>query len=73
MKKELSIDDIYATMKWARECIDSYESEDFDPFAILMGTDSKESKMMCASTAYLDKMERLTEEFRKERKRIAMS
>ena len=73
MEKEFSIDGIYGTMEWAQECIDTYEPEDFDPLAILMGTESKESKMMCASALYLAEIERLTEEFRKERRRIAMS
>jgi hypothetical protein len=67
----MSIDDIIPTMRWAEKCIEEFKAEDFDPFAVLMDTETKEQKMFIECVAYLEGIEKLTEDFRKSRKSIA--
>ena len=62
----------FGTMKWADEYLNTYIHNDFDPYAYLMG-EKRADKLSCACAIYLSKIEEATEEFRKERQRIAMS
>ena len=68
----MSIESITGTMRWAEQCIKEFKAEDFDPLAMLMDTETREQKMMSECAVYLAEIERLTEDFRKARKRIAM-
>lgn len=65
-------DGVVATMKWAEQCIKEFNGDDFDPLAMLMDDETKSQKLASESAVYLAEIERLTEEFRKTRRRIAM-
>lgn len=67
----MDMDSIVATMRWTEKCIEEFKAEDFDPFAVLMNTETKEQKMFRECVAYLEGIEKLTEDFRKSRKSIA--
>ena len=71
-RNEMSIESITGTMRWAEQCIKEFKAEDFDPLAMLMDTETVEQKMASECAVYLAEIERLTEDFRKARIRIAM-
>lgn len=71
-KDEMSIESITATMKWAEQCIKEFKAEDFDPLVMLMDTETVEQKIVSECAVYLAEIERLTDDFRKARKRIVM-
>ena len=65
------LDTYISTIHWAMEYTIEYQKNggDFDPFKILTGTDSRQSKLNTESLNFLAQVENLVDEFRKTRKK----
>lgn len=73
-EKEM-IENITSAATWAAEYIAQYQKNgaDFDPFALLAGTDNRQSKIFTESIAFLHDLEEIAENYRKTRDKITFS
>ena len=69
-----NFENVASAATWAAEYIKEYnKSGDFNPFALLTGTQDKKQQIFCECCDFLQTLEEATEKFRRTRDKITFS